>query len=157
MAIPWKPMVGPSDLEDCEIQREHHTKALGDLGVLKAQIDLFEQGVMVCWPLTEHAPFGLVLYREGRFRRIQVKYRSLDISGAIQIKFSSSWADRHGVHTVKVDKSEIDLYCIYCPETDACYYIDPDLFGSNISLRVEMPKNGQMRKIRYAADFRWVP
>ena len=90
MAIPWKPMVCPLELEISELDHSHHTKGKGDLGVLKAQIDLFEQGFMVCWPLTEYAPFDLVAYRQGRFRRIQVKYRSLDISGAIQIRFSSS-------------------------------------------------------------------
>jgi hypothetical protein len=34
----------------------HHTKDKGDLGVLKAQIDLFEQGFVVAIPMTEHAP-----------------------------------------------------------------------------------------------------
>jgi hypothetical protein len=23
------------------------------------------------------------------------------------------------------DKSEFDVLCIYCPETDACYYVQP--------------------------------
>ncbi len=137
--------------------RPHHTKAKGDLGVLKAQIDLFEQGFTICWPLTEHAPFDLVAYRAGRFWRIQVKYRALDASGALQIKFSSTWADRHGVHTVKADKAEIDLYCVYCPDTGKCYYVDPDMFNSNVTLRVERPKNGQIRKVKFAEDFRWVP
>jgi hypothetical protein len=30
----------------------HHTKGKGDLGVLKAQIDLYEQGFTICVPLT---------------------------------------------------------------------------------------------------------
>ena len=32
----------------------HHTKDKGDLGVLKAQVDLFEQGFIVAFPVTEH-------------------------------------------------------------------------------------------------------
>ena len=52
----------------------HHTKNKGDLGVLKAQLDLFEQGFTVRVPLTEHLPFDLVAYKEGEFRRVQVKY-----------------------------------------------------------------------------------
>jgi len=53
----------------------HHTKDKGDLGVLKAQIDLFEQGFTIFVPLTEHCPFDLVAYKDGEFRRVQVKYR----------------------------------------------------------------------------------
>jgi hypothetical protein len=157
MAIPWKPVVGHLEWRFVTLGRPHHTKEKGDLGVLKAQIDLFEQGFTICLPMTEHAPFDLIAYRDGMFRRIQVKYRALGTSGALQIKFSTAWADRNGVHTAKVDKSEVDLYCVYCPDTDECYYVDPDKFDSNVSLRVEKPKNGQCRKINFAKDFRWVP
>jgi hypothetical protein len=61
----------------------HHTKCKGDLGVLKAQLDLFEQGFTICVPQTEHAPFDLVAYRHGEFRRVQVKYRALNANGAL--------------------------------------------------------------------------
>ena len=42
----------------------HHTKQKGDLGVLKAQLDLFEQGFILLNPMTEHAPFDLVAYKD---------------------------------------------------------------------------------------------
>ena len=110
----------------------HHTKQKGDLGVLKAQVDLFEQGYAILAPLTEHSPFDLVAYRDGEFRRVQVKYR-------------------------KLDKDEVDLYCVYCPDTDECYYLNPKEFGSNATLRVEAPKNGQMKNVKFAADYRRAP
>ena len=135
----------------------HHTKEKGDLGVLKAQVDLFEQGFTIFSPQTEHSPFDLVAYKNGEFRRVQVKYRSKDQCGKIDIKFSTCWTDRNGTHTVPVDKTEIDLYCVYCPDTDECYYLEPGKFGSNVSLRVEAPKNGQKSGINFAADFRRVP
>ena len=135
----------------------HHTKDKGDLGVLKAQLDLFEQGFALFVPQTEHCPFDLVAYRQGEFRRVQVKYRSVDRFGKIDVKFSTCWADRNGTHTVPVNKSEIDLYCVYCPETDECYYLEPDKFGSNVTLRVEAPKNGQQKGVNFAADFRRTP
>ena len=135
----------------------HHTKCKGDLGVLKAQLDLFEQGFAIFTPQTEHCPFDLVAYKDGEFRRVQVKYRSMDQFGKIDIKFSTCWADRNGTHTVPVDKSEIDLYCIFCPDTDECYYIEPKKFGSNVSLRVKTPKNGQRIGVNFATDFRRVP
>jgi hypothetical protein len=135
----------------------HHTKDKGDLGVLKAQIDLFEQGFTIFVPLTEHCPFDLVAYKDGEFRRVQVKYRSLDQFGKVDVKFSTCWTDRNGTHTLPIDKSEVDIYCVYCPEADECYYLRPDDFGSNVSLRVEMPKNGQRKGVNFAADYRRAP
>jgi hypothetical protein len=135
----------------------HHTKTKGDLGVLKAQIDLFEQGFSIFVPLTEHCPFDLVAYKNCEFLRVQVKYRSMDRFGKIDVKFSTCWSDKNGTHTSPIDKTEVDLYCVYCPDTDECYYLEPCNFGSNATLRVEMPKNGQTRNVNFASDFRGVP
>ena len=98
--------------------QSHHTKLKGDLGVLKAQLDLFEQGFTILVPQTEHGPFDLAVYKDGEFRRVQVKYRTVDRFGKIDAKFSTCWNDKHGTHIVPIDKSEVDLYCIYCPDTD---------------------------------------
>lgn len=134
----------------------HHTKDKGDLGVLKAQVDLFEQGFTLMNPLTEDAAFDLVAYKRGKFHRIQVKYRRLDATGTISIKFSTCWTDKHGTHTVPVNKEDVDLYCIYCPDTDECYYLDPKQFGSHACLRVEPPKNNQKKQVKFASDYRKV-
>ena len=156
MAIPWKPQVAVI-LDQTGLALSHHTKTKGDLVVLKAQVDLFEQGFTICIPQTEHAPFDLIAYRDGEFRRVQVKYRTLGSNGALDVKFSTCWADRNGVHTVAVDKSEIDLNCVYCPDTDQCYYLEPRKFGSTATLRVRAPRNGQARRVRLASDYRRVP
>ncbi len=135
----------------------HHTKSKGDLGVLKAQIDLFEQGFTLFTPLTDHCPFDLVAYRKRGFLRIQVKYRTVDKFGKIDVKFSTCWTDRNGTHTVPVDKSEVDNFCIYCPDTDECYYLDPAEFRTNATLRVRAPKNSQAKLVKFAADYRRIP
>jgi hypothetical protein len=135
----------------------HHTKDKGDLGVLKAQLDLFEQGFLILNPMTEHAPFDLVGYRSKRFVRIQVKYKSVDRTGSVTVHFRSSWTDRNGTHLRQVKKDEVDLYCIYCPDTDECYYLDPKHYNRSVTLRVEAPKNNQARNIKLAKDFRRVP
>jgi len=135
----------------------HHTKDKGDLGVLKAQLDMYEQGFTILSPVTEHAPFDLVVYKDKIFRRIQVKYKSVDKTGSITIHFRSCWADKNGTHMQSVDKGEIDLYCIYCPDTDECYYLNPLDYRRSVTLRVEAPRNNQLKNVRMAADFRWVP
>ncbi|MCR9101859.1 MAG: group I intron-associated PD-(D/E)XK endonuclease [bacterium] len=136
---------------------KHHTKSKGDLGILKAKLDLFEQGYLILNPETEHAPFDIVAYKEGAFKRVQVKYRKLKKNDTVEITFRSSYAFSGGVVNKAIDKNEIDLYAIYCPETDQCYYIDPNHFSQSVSLRVGIPRNNQSNGVHWAEDFREVP
>lgn len=135
----------------------HHTKDKGDLGTAKAHADLAEHGFMVLFPATEHAEFDLVAYGAGKFHRVQVKYRSSARLGTVSVQFRSVWADRHGTHMKPSDKAEVDVLCIYCPETDSCYYLRPQDHGKSVTLRVAPSKNGQERGVMLAADFRRFP
>jgi PD-(D/E)XK endonuclease len=137
--------------------RSHHTKDKGDLGVAHAIADLADQGFVVLTALTEHAPFDLVAYGAGAFIRVQVKYRALSSSGTIEVQFRRIWSDANGRHVQHVEKDEIDVVCIYCPDTRSCYYIDPKQFGRSVTLRVVPSRNGQARHIWLASDFSSVP
>jgi len=56
-----------------------------------------------------------------------------------------------------INKEEIDLYCIYCPVTDECYYLNPIDYDKSVTLRVKAPKNNQLKHVNFTADFRRVP
>jgi hypothetical protein len=135
----------------------HHTKDKGDRGVAHALADLVDQGFLVLSALTEHAPFDLVAYKDGAFLRVQVKYRTLSPHGTVEVHFRSSWSDAQGAHARPLDKSEVDVVCIYCPETNLCYYIAPRGFGGSVTLRIEPSRNGQRRKVLHAAEYRQMP
>ena len=135
----------------------HHTKNKGDLGVLKAQVDLHQKGYMILIPHTEHSPFDLVVYKDGYFKRVQVKYRELTSRGILEVRFRSSYCNTKGIVTSVVEKNEIDVYCVYCPQTDECYYFDPEKFDKSLSLRVEATKNNQSHNVKFAKDYREVP
>ena len=137
--------------------RPHHTKDKGDLGVAHAIADLADQGFVVLTALCEHAPFDLVGYRDGAFIRVQVKYRALSAKGTIDVQFKSSWSDSNGTYSRPLDKAEVDVLCIYCPDTGACYYVDPDQFARSVSLRVASSRNRQERNVLWAERFRTVP
>ena len=140
-----------------ERMRKHHTKTKGDIGLAQAIADLTAKGWGVLLPLTEHESFDLVAYREGRFLRVQVKYRTA-VDGAIVVRLATTWADRHGVHTVPMDLAAIDLLCLYCPDTHACYYLDPRaLTCKRVHLRVTPPRNYQIKGIAWARDFVDIP
>jgi len=145
----------PSSLT-LESMAMHHTKNKGDLGVAKVHADLVSKGFTVLFPVTEHAPFDLVAYTDGEFHRLQVKYRSAR-AGAVTVKFRSMWADRNGTHTTPMDKDAIDTVCIYCPETDECYYVRPGAHGASVTLRIAPSKNRQQAGVLSAAAFRELP
>lgn len=136
--------------------RLHHTKNKGDLGVLYAQLDLARRGYSVLLPLTEHEAFDLVGYKDRRFLRVQVKYRAAK-AGVIQMRMASSWADRRGTHVVPIDRGAIDVICVYCPETNACYYLDPKAFRGSVCLRVDPTRNQQQEHVRWAQDYLEIP
>ena len=136
--------------------RTHHTKTKGDLGVMAAAFDLTKKGFIVCNPMTEHAPFDLIAYRDGQSLRVQVKYRTLS-NGCLKLQFIGVWADRHGVHIRRVDKSEIDIVCIYSPDTERCYYVDPQACQHTIYLRVTPAANCQSMDVNLAADYLEIP
>jgi hypothetical protein len=131
----------------------HHTKDKGDLGIAKAHADLVSKGFTVLFPATEHAPFDLVAYDDGQFHRLQVKYRSAR-AGAVSVRFRSMWADRYGTHMTPMDKNAIDNVCIYCPETDECYYVRPDAHRASVTLRISPSRNDQQAGVLDAAAFR---
>lgn len=141
----------------CANRFYHHTKTLGDLGVLKAQLDLTQKGFIVSWPLSEHAAFDLVITNRNGSRTVRVKTRSLSKSGALEVRMLSVWKNSRGVVRKQVDRAMIDIYCVYCPEIDECYYVKHPPDVSTIKLRVRSPKNGQSKRVRLARDHRQVP
>lgn len=136
--------------------RPHHTKNKGDLGILYAQLDLAKKGYGVLTPLTEHEAFDLVAYKDDRFFRVQVKYRAA-VDGLITLAFKTVWADRHGVHTVPINKQSVDVFCVFCPTTEVCYYVDPSAYRATACLRIAPARNHQKKGIHWASDFRDLP
>jgi len=135
----------------------HHTKTKGDIGLIKAKCDLMERGFLVLSPETEHAPFDLVIYRDGIFQTVQVKFRAAT-NGFIDVPLSTSWADRNGSHTRAYDKAVVDIMCAYCPDTGGCYYFSTvDTPGHRVRLRLKPAANNQAIGVRLASEHRQVP
>lgn len=132
--------------------KKHHTKDKGDLGKLKIKCDLCEKGFLVLDSESEHAPFDLVAYKNQTFKRIQVKYRAAS-KGKITIGYRTCWTDKKGTHIQPVDKTEVDVYAIYCPDTKECYYYSTSEGNVTVTFRITPTKNNQKQNIRMAVDF----
>ncbi len=126
------------------------------MGVLKAQVDLYEKGYFVCIPLTEHGSFDLVIVKDKERKTVQVKARNLK-DGKFTINFRQVYSDSKGVHTLHWNKDDIDVVCVYCFDTDKCYYFDPKKYNRSLTLRVDTPKNNQLKYVQFVEDFLTVP
>lgn len=137
--------------------RTHHTKTKGDLGVAAAVYDLTKKGFIVCWPMTEHAPYDLIAERDGVMLRVQVKYRT-ESNGVIVVQFLSVWVDRKRIHVTPMDRSSVDIVVVFCPDTDRCYYLDPSSFEqTQLKLRIRPTANNQAYAVNQASDFLEIP
>ena len=136
----------------------HHTKEKGDYGVLKVQCEYSKNGYIVMNPMTEHSPFDFVAYKNGIFQRVQVKYRTM-VNGKITLPFRTSWNDRNGSHSRYYNFNEVDVFAIYCPNTDKCYFLkSEDVKGKKcIDLRILPAKNHQKENIIMAENYVNIP
>ncbi len=136
----------------------HHTKDKGDLAVGEVIADLLRAGIQVCLPLSEHLPFDLVAVSPSmsQLRRVQVKFAAAT-KGTIEVTLRRTHADRHGVHNRTIRLEEIDAFAVFCPESNAVYYVMrneiPSEMRSQFALRLVPARNGQVRKVRPAADY----
>ena len=133
----------------------HPTKDKGDIGVGFVIADLFQHGVQVALPISEHLPFDCIgISSEGILKRVSIKYRKAR-QGRLEVRLRSSWADKHGTHTRFHANNDYDVVAIYCPDHQSCYYVrTSEVSGNTIVLRVEPAKNNQQAGITDAAGFR---
>jgi hypothetical protein len=123
----------------------------GDLSVAILTATFLRLGFRVLKPLTERSRYDLVIERGRGFERVQCKTGRLR-SGVII--FSSCSSLEHRGKAARHYRGEIELFGVYCVETDECYLVPVDEVGKRLgSLRVDRPTNNQQAKIRYADQF----
>jgi len=111
------------------------------------------KGYVACLPLSEHQPYDLVVVaNSGKVFKLQVKYATLKSNGIVEVRFRTSWADRHGSHIKHYSKEEFDYYAIYCPEKDLVVYV-PNSPDCPKVLRFDKAANNQSRYVKWAIDY----
>lgn len=126
-------------------------KSIGERSEAQIMSRLLRTGMTVLKPFGDNQRYDLVLDDGERLVRIQCKTGRLR-KGAVEFATASSYAHR-GLG--KRDyRGQVELFAVYCPETDQCYLIPVDAVGKmHCSLRVEKSRNGQEKNIRLAADY----
>jgi hypothetical protein len=132
-------------------------KKKGDLAELKVAADLVERGYRIAIPFGEDDDFDLIVCRDERLERVQVKYtRSDGMVIAVRCR-SHSLTNGKVRHTKHYTSATIDWLAVYDATTDRCFYIPAIELGTGKSLlhlRLKEAKNGQRSGIRFAEDYR---
>lgn len=132
-----------------------HPKAVGDRTTLAVMLALHGAGYAVFLPFGENTRSDLVIDDGARLARVQCKTGRLR-EGAVRFSTCSSYGHHQRPRSFRRDYlGEIDFFGVHCPETGRVYLIPIDELSTKVegALRVEMPRNGQRRRVRFAAPY----
>jgi hypothetical protein len=131
-------------------------KAKGDLAELTVAVDLLRRGYKIAIPYGEDCDFDLILIREDRLERVQVKHTRSD-GRVVGVRCRSHSLTNGKIRRTKHYTAEtIDLLAVYDATSDRCYYVPASELGSGRSilhLRLEPARNGQLAGTRPAERY----
>lgn len=108
----------------------------GTIGVGKAIASLTALGYAVSVPINGACSYDLVAEKDGKFKRVQVKYRKLSSKGKLVVDVRTTCLG--GTTRARLGhraNTGYDLLCVYCPDTDLCYYRHRDgIFNPSIDM-----------------------
>jgi hypothetical protein len=131
-------------------------KQKGDVAELRAAFDLRERGCRISIPFGEEADYDLVIERDGKLERVQVKYTESN-GEVVEVKCRSHSLTNGRIRRTKHYTAEtIDWLAVYDRTTDRCYYVPASELAdgrSLLHLRLTPTRNGQRAGIRFAEHY----
>ena len=115
---------------------------------------LHESGYQVSVPFGENTRYDLVLDDGQRLTRVQCKTGRMRL-GAVEFATASSYAHHPNEKpTQRHYRGQADAFAVYCRETCGVYMIPiEELPLDRAYLRVSAPRNGQLKRVRFAEDY----
>ncbi len=132
-----------------------HPVLVGDRTALAVMLALTNAGFYVSVPFGENCRYDLVIDRAGTLTRVQCKTGRLR-DGAVHFATASTYSHLPSPREERRDYiGQIDEFAVYCPGTEGVYLIPIDdvLARTGAYLRVDPPRNGQHKHIRWAKDY----
>jgi hypothetical protein len=132
-----------------------HPKAVGDRSTLAILLALQERGYALYLPFGENTRTDVIADDGNRLLRLQCKTGRLRI-GAVWFSVCSCYGHhRRPAQARRTYEGQIDAFAVYCADTGGVYLVPIGDVGtsSSATLRVSAPRNGQRRRIRFAADY----
>ena len=123
----------------------------GNLGLAMVIADVMKKGYFVFTPIADTTSVDIIIANpEMSLRRVQIKYRKKNDKGTLEVPTNTVVNGKK----VPVILSKIDLWAIYCPDTDKVYYIPTKILEgkSYMFLRIDKPVKRD-NKIFFADEF----
>jgi hypothetical protein len=118
--------------------------------------DLMRRGYKIAFPYGEDWDYDLIVCREEKLERVQVKYTCSD-GVVITVRSRSASLTNGKVKAYKYYTAEtIDWLAVYDVTTKCCYYLPAAELGSGmsmLSLRLRATRNNQRIGVRFARDY----
>ena len=118
--------------------------------------DLMRRGYKIALPYGEDWDYDLIVCRDEKLERVQVKH-SCSNGEVIRVKcFSHSLTNGKVRSTKRYTAKTIDWLAIYDPTSDRCYYVPAARLGdgrSDLHLRLTPARSGRKQGINRAADY----
>jgi hypothetical protein len=131
-------------------------KAKGDLAEIMVAADLLRRGYKIAIPYGEDWDYDLILCRDGKLERVQVKYARSD-GAVVEVRCYSHSLTNGKVRATKYySAATVDWIAVYDLTTDRCYYVPASELGDGravLSLRIQPARNNQVIGIRRAIDY----
>jgi PD-(D/E)XK endonuclease len=140
---------------NCETLIVEHPKVIGDRTTLAIMLALQEAGYSMLVPFGENTRYDLVIDDGRVLARVQCKTGRLR-AGAVRFPTCSTYGHhRNPGQSRRHYEGQIDYFAVHCPETRGVYLIPIGEIQarSQAALRVDSPRNGQAKRIRWAADY----
>jgi hypothetical protein len=135
-------------------------KKKGDLAELKVAADILARGYRIAFPYGEDCDYDLIADTGDALHRIQIKHAESN-GEVIAVKcFSHSLTNGRIRKTKRYTSKSVEWLAVYDRTSDSCFYIEAAELGAGrsiIHLRLSEPRNGQRRRIRFAADYMGFP
>jgi hypothetical protein len=132
-------------------------KQKGDLAELKVACDLRRRGYEIAIPFGEESSYDLIVDRNGRLERIQVKYADRGERSVIEVRCYSMTIVNGKVRSrTPYTLDDIDWLAVYDAKTDRCFYIPASELGNGrfgFTLRFAPTENHQRAGIRFADEY----
>jgi hypothetical protein len=133
---------------------KRNTKAVGDLSEVMVIAALVRNGYLVSIPFGENHRYDIIADDGQKLLRIQVKTGRLR-KGVVQFNCCSSHQHRRSGPTASRPYfGQIEFLAVFCPINRKVYFVpESELVATSGHLRVAPVLNGQVRKIRWAAEY----
>lgn len=132
------------------------TRKIGDIAEAKFIVFCLENNIEICKPINSGQHYDFIIKLNNTYKKVQIKNHKLTNGVIKDISRHKLQKNRKGPLIDYTKNDLIDLYIVYCPDTDSFYNIPLETLKNvkyTFSLRVNVPKNKQNKGVNLAKDY----